>query len=137
MATINAQNGRNGGNNNNDTGTMQSGSLGERLARVKPTRWARFGVVSLLFVAWIIWLGSWWVIVFWPLLADIYLTQFIPWTWWKHTKNKAVRTVMSWVDAIVYALILVYFLFIFVGQNYQIPSSSLEKIGRASCRERV
>ena len=127
MATINAQNGRNGGGNNSETNTMQSGSLGERLTRVKPTRWARFGVVSLLFVAWVIWLGSWWVIVFWPLLADIYLTQFIPWTWWKHTKNKAVRTVMSWVDAIVYALILVYFLFIFVGQNYQIPSSSLEK----------
>lgn len=34
---------------------------------------------------------------------------------------------MSWVDAIVYALILVYFVFTFIGQNYQIPSSSLEK----------
>lgn len=34
---------------------------------------------------------------------------------------------MSWVDAIVYALILVYFIFSFIGQNYQIPSSSLEK----------
>ena len=34
---------------------------------------------------------------------------------------------MSWVDAIVYALVLVYFLFLFIGQNYQIPSSSLEK----------
>lgn len=34
---------------------------------------------------------------------------------------------MSWVDAIVYALILVYFVFNFIGQNYQIPSSSLEK----------
>jgi signal peptidase I len=31
------------------------------------------------------------------------------------------------VDAIVYALILVYFIFAFIGQNYQIPSSSLEK----------
>lgn len=34
---------------------------------------------------------------------------------------------MSWVDAIVYALIIVYFVFNFIGQNYQIPSSSLEK----------
>ena len=38
-----------------------------------------------------------------------------------------MRTLMSWVDAIIYALVLVYFLFLFVGQNYQIPSSSLEK----------
>jgi signal peptidase I len=34
---------------------------------------------------------------------------------------------MTWVDAIVYALVLVYFIFAFIGQNYEIPSSSLEK----------
>ncbi len=113
--------------NNRHTTERQTGNLQQRLARVKPSRWARFAVVSILFLAWVAWLGSWWVILFWPLLADIYLTQFIPWTWWKHTKNAALRTVMSWVDAIVYALVLVYFLFLFVGQNYQIPSSSLEK----------
>ena len=112
---------------NRHTTERQTGNLQQRLARVKPSRWARFAIVSILFLAWVAWLGSWWVIVFWPLLADIYLTQFIPWTWWKHTKNAALRTVMSWVDAIVYALVLVYFLFLFVGQNYQIPSSSLEK----------
>ena len=105
----------------------QSGSLKERLSRVKTTRWIRFGIVAAIFIGWVIWLGSWWVILFLPLLADIYLTQFIPWTWWKHTKNAAVRTVMGWVDAIVYALVLVYFIFLFFGQNYQIPSSSLEK----------
>jgi signal peptidase I len=105
----------------------QSGSLRERLARVKKSRWIRFGIVSVIFFAWVAWLGNWWVALAWFLLADIYLTQFIPWNWWKFSKNKVVRTIMSWVDAIVYALVLVYFLFIFVGQNYQIPSSSLEK----------
>ena len=34
---------------------------------------------------------------------------------------------MEWVDAIVYALVLVYFIFTFLFQNFQIPSSSLEK----------
>ena len=105
----------------------QTGSLRERLSRVKKTRWIRFGIVSAIFFAWVAWLGNWWVALAWFLLADIYLTQFIPWNWWKYSKNKFVRKVMSWVDAIVYALVLVYFLFIFVGQNYQIPSSSLEK----------
>ncbi len=105
----------------------QTGGLKERLARVKKTRWIRFGVVSALFLAWVVWLGNWWVILAWPLLADIYLTQFIPYTCWKAIKNPALRTLFSWIDAIVYALVLVYFLFLFVGQNYQIPSSSLEK----------
>ena len=105
----------------------QTGSLQERLGRVKKTRWIRFGIVSIIFFAWVAWLGNWWVALWWFLLADIYLTQFIPWNWWKFSKSSLVRTVMSWVDAIVYALVLVYFLFAFVGQNYQIPSSSLEK----------
>ena len=105
----------------------QTGNLKERLARVKTTRWVRFGIVAAIFVAWVAWLGNWWVLLALPLLADIYLTQFIPYTCWKAIKNKAVRTVCSWIDAIVYALVLVYFLFLFVGQNYQIPSSSLEK----------
>ena len=111
----------------NEEKVRQTGSLRERLGRVKKTRWVRFGIVSLIFFAWVAWLGNWWVALWWFLLADIYLTQFIPWNWWKFSKNSLVRTVMSWVDAIVYALVLVYFLFAFVGQNYQIPSSSLEK----------
>lgn len=98
-----------------------------RIAEIKATRWVRFGIVAALFIAWIIWLGEWWPAIFLLLLFDIYITGYIPFTWWKHSKNKTVRSLMSWVDAIVYALILVYFVFSFIGQNYQIPSSSLEK----------
>ncbi len=98
-----------------------------RVAENKKTRWIRFGLVSLIFFLWVAWLGNWWVALFWFLLFDIYITGYIPFTWWKKSKNAAVRSVMSWVDAIVYALILVYFVFTFLGQNYQIPSSSLEK----------
>lgn len=98
-----------------------------RCAATKPTRWLRFGIVSLIFFAWVIWLGTWWVALFEFLLLDIYITGYIPFTWWKKSKNKKVYTVMSWIDAIVYALVLVYFVFAYLGQNYQIPSSSLEK----------
>ncbi|MDE6161816.1 MAG: S26 family signal peptidase, partial [Muribaculaceae bacterium] len=98
-----------------------------RISEVKTTRWVRFGLVAALYLAWVIWLGSpWWALGV-ILLFDIYITGFIPLTWWKNSKNKALLAVMSWVDAIVYALVLVYFVFCFVGQNYQIPSSSLEK----------
>ena len=43
----------------------QTGSLKERLARIRRSRWIRFGVVSALFFGWVAWLGSWWVLVFW------------------------------------------------------------------------
>ncbi|MGC3977641.1 MAG: signal peptidase I [Paludibacteraceae bacterium] len=62
-----------------------------------------------------------------PLIFDMFITKFIPWTWWKNSKNKAFVSFMSWVDAIVFALIAVYFIHTFIFQNYQIPTSSLEK----------
>ncbi|MDE6927489.1 MAG: signal peptidase I [Muribaculaceae bacterium] len=98
-----------------------------RLKDIKTTRWIRFGIVAAIYIAWVIWMQSPVWLLGLILLFDIYITGYIPFTWWKHSKSKATRSVMSWVDAIVYALILVYFVFNFVGQNYQIPSSSLEK----------
>lgn len=102
-------------------------SFAGRCHDTKKTRWIRFALVTALYIAWVIWLGNYWFLLALPLLFDIYITGYIPFTWWKKSKNAVVRTVMSWVDAIVYALILVYFIFAFIGQNYQIPSSSLEK----------
>ena len=109
------------------TSSEPNKSFSQRVCAVRVTRWIRFAVVAILFIAWVAWLGSWWVLIFLPLLFDIYITGYIPFTWWKKSKSAVVRTVMSWVDAIVYALVLVYFVFSFVGQNYEIPSSSLEK----------
>lgn len=98
-----------------------------RVAANSTTRWVRFALVSVVFLLWVAWLNNWWVALWWLLLFDIYITGYIPFTWWKKAKSATTRTVMGWVDAIVYALVLVYFVFAFVGQNYQIPSSSLEK----------
>lgn len=113
-------------NHDNSTASKKA-TFKERVSATKTSRWIRFAIVCAIFIGWVAWLGSWWVLIFLPLLFDIYITGYIPFTWWKNSKNAAVRTIMSWVDAIVYALILVYFVFAYVGQNYEIPSSSLEK----------
>ncbi len=101
-------------------------NLHERLRHIKTTRWIRFAIVSIVFFTWVILMGNPWLGLIWIILIDIYITQFVPWGWWK-TKKGPVRSVMAWVDAIVYALILIYFIFAFIGQQYEIPSSSLEK----------
>ena len=90
-------------------------------------QWIRFGVVLTLYLLFIIWLRSWLGIVVVPFIFDAYITKKIPWTWWKKSKNKTVLTVMGWVDAIVFALVAVYFVNLYFFQNYVIPSSSLEK----------
>ncbi len=102
-------------------------SLRARLAAVRRTRWIRFGIFSLIFILWTVWLGNFWVLLLYPLFFDMYLTQYIPWGAWKNVKNPVLRTIAEWVDAIVYALVLVYFIFIFLFQNFQIPTPSLEK----------
>lgn len=90
-------------------------------------QWIKFGVALTLYLLFIIWLKSWLGIVVIPFIFDAYITKKIPWTWWKKSKNKTVLTVMGWVDAIVFALVAVYFVNLYFFQNYVIPSSSLEK----------
>ena len=75
--------------------TTSKYSLTERLKRVKKTRWIRFSIVALLYIGWTIWLNNYYVLFGLLLLVDIYLTQYIPWNWWKKSKNKAVRVVME------------------------------------------
>lgn len=90
-------------------------------------QWIKFEVALTLYLLFIIWLRSWLGIVVVPFIFDAYITKKIPWTWWKKSKNKTVLTVMGWVDAIVFALVAVYFVNLYFFQNYVIPSSSLEK----------
>ena len=91
------------------------------------TQWIKCAIALVLYLAFLVWVKSWLGLIVIPFIFDIYITKIIPWSFWKKSKNPAVRSVMSWVDAIVFALIAVYFVNIYVFQNYQIPSSSLEK----------
>ncbi len=87
----------------------------------------KFGIVLALYLLFLYWVGSWWGLLVVPFIYDVYVSKFINWGWWKNSKNRTVRLVMSWVDAIVFALVAIYFLNQFFFQNFVIPSSSLEK----------
>ena len=97
--------------------------------KIQATRkqWIKFIVVLVLYLIFLFWLKSWLGLVVIPFIFDAYITKKIPWTWWKKSKNKTVVSVMSWVDAIVFAGVAVYFVNLFFFQNYVIPTSSLEK----------
>ena len=89
-------------------------------------QWAKFIVVLLLYLLFLLWVKSWLGLIVVPFIFDAYITKKIKWQWWKETENPT-RIIMSWVDAIVFALVAVYFINLFFFQNYVIPSSSLEK----------
>ena len=92
-----------------------------------PRQWLKCCIAIVLYLLFLIWVKSWWGLLFVPFIFDIYITKKIPWTFWRNSKNEMVRSIMSWVDAIVFALVAVYFVNNYIFQNYQIPSSSLEK----------
>ena len=92
----------------------------------KPKQWGWFIGVLALYLLFIYWLGSWWGLLVVPFIFDNYITHYINWGWWRDS-DSVTRGIMSWVDAIVFALVAVYFVNLFIFQNYAIPSSSLEK----------
>lgn len=89
-------------------------------------QWAKFIAVLILYLLFLYWLKSWLGLIVIPFIFDVYITKKIRWQWWKDSE-KPVRAVMSWVDALVFALVAVYFINQFFFQNFVIPSSSLEK----------
>ena len=106
----------------------------ERIQNVTTRGWVACGIWCTLYIAFVVWVawGDWkslgWLVLL-PLIADMFTTKYINYGWWRKYKdtNKTLYTVCSWIDAILFALVAVYFINIYIFQNYQIPSSSLEK----------
>ncbi len=89
-------------------------------------QWLKLATVLVLYLLFLVWVKSWMGLVVVPFIYDVYITKKIRWQWWKDAE-RPVKFIMSWVDAIVFALVAVYFVNLFFFQNYVIPSSSLEK----------
>lgn len=106
----------------------------ERLQTVTTKGWIAAAVWGALYIAFVVWV-AWndWTSLLWlfilPVIIDAFTTKYINWSWWRKykTTNPTLYTICSWIDAIVFALVAVYFINLYLFQNYQIPSSSLEK----------
>ncbi|MBF1449562.1 MAG: signal peptidase I [Prevotella oris] len=96
-------------------------------AKINPRiQWGKFIAVILCYLLFLFWVGSWWGLIVVPFIYDVYISKKIKWQWWKDAEGPT-RFIMGWVDALVFALVAVYFINLFFFQNFVIPSSSLEK----------
>ena len=101
--------------------------IDKQKTKVNPkVQWTKFTVVLVCYLLFLLWVKSWWGLVVVPFIYDIYIAKKIRWQWWKDAEGPT-RFLMSWVDALVFALVAVYFINLFFFQNFVIPSSSLEK----------
>ena len=64
----------------------------------KPERkdWIKLIIALTLYILFLVWIKSWWGALAIPFIIDNYTTKFIPWGWWKNSKSKTLRTIMSW-----------------------------------------
>ena len=98
------------------------------LKEIFRNRWVRFAFWALLYVAWVIWLRGWWWLFGLIVVFDMTVTKKVNWTFWKprNRDGKKPSALAEWVDAIIFALIVVTFINIFFFQSFKIPSSSME-----------
>ena len=91
-------------------------------------RWTKFGIWALLYVLWVIWLGSYWWLFGLIVIFDIFITKKVKWAFWKkdYKEGEKHNVWLDWLDAIIFAVVVVTFINIFFFQAFKIPSSSME-----------
>ena len=83
---------------------------------------------SILYLLWVAWLGNWWWALGLIVIFDHHITRKVKWLFWKKEyKEGEKRNVwLDWLDAIIFATVVVTFINIFFFQAFKIPSSSME-----------
>ncbi len=91
-------------------------------------KWLKLGFWSLLYVAWVIWLGNYWWLLGLGVLFDYFITKKVKWLFWKkeYAPGEKHNFWLDWLDAIIFAVVVVTFINIFFFQAFRIPSSSME-----------
>ena len=96
---------------------------------ISKSQWIQFGIVSALYLLWVIWLGNFWWLIGLVVIFDIYITDKVHWSFWKKKNPVDGRQtkLVEWVDAIIFAVIAATFIRLFFIEAYTIPTSSMEK----------
>ena len=91
-------------------------------------KWVRFGFWAVLYILWVIWLGNyWWLFGLIPVF-DGHITRKVKWLFWKkeYKEGEKKNALLDWLDAIIFAVVVVTFINTFFFQAFKIPSSSME-----------
>jgi signal peptidase I len=89
-------------------------------------KYIRFGIIGVLYILVVIWIGNFWLLLGLGIIFDLYVTEKVNWTFWKR-RNGNNSVFIEWLDALIFAVIAVTLINIFLFQNYRIPTPSMEK----------
>lgn len=91
-------------------------------------KWTKFIFWALLYILWVIWLENYWWLFGLVVIFDIFISKKVRWNFWKkrYKEGQKPDALNEWLDAIIFAVIVVTFINIFFFQAFKIPSSSME-----------
>jgi signal peptidase I len=89
----------------------------------------KYGIATILYVLFIIWLRSPIWLVGLVVIFDLYFTKWVKWAFWKkrYKDGEKRNTLLEWLDALIFALIVATIVRTFFLEAYVIPTSSMEK----------
>ena len=92
-------------------------------------KWVKFAFWAILYTLWVIWLGNYWWLFGLAVIFDIFITKKVRWNFWKKRYKPGQKhdSWNDWLDAIIFAVIVVTFINMFFFQAFKIPSSSMER----------
>ncbi len=92
-------------------------------------KWTRFVFWALVYVCWVIWLGNFWFLIGLGVIFDIFITRKVHWNFWKkrYKEGEKHSAFNDWLDAIIFAVIVVTLINTFLFQAFKIPSPSMER----------
>ncbi len=88
----------------------------------------RFACWAALYVLWVAWHGNWWWLLGLIVVFEFCVTRKLKgWIDTLATKSRALKVALGWLDAIIFAVVVVTLINIFFFQAFKIPSSSMER----------
>ena len=72
-------------------------------------KWVKLGFWSLLYIAWVIWLGNYWWLLGLGIIFDLIITRKVKWLFWKkeYAPGEKHNFWLDWLDAIIFAVVVV------------------------------
>ncbi len=99
-----------------------------QLKGIYKNKWVRFSFWAVLYTLWVLWIKNYWWFFGLIVVFDIFITKKVKWAFWKkeYKEGEKHNVWLDWLDAIIFAVIVVTFINIFFIQAFKIPSSSME-----------
>ena len=100
-----------------------------KIFQILRSKWFKFFIWTILYLLWVIWFGKWWLIIGIAVIFDIFITKKVKWAFWKkrYKEGEQKNFWLEWLDAIIFAIVVVTFLNVYFFASYMIPTGSMER----------